>query len=119
MDIEEIRDKFRPAVKEIVEMCSVSDSMFDKEMFQIYIATIWANAVIDPRRNEIEEEDLPVLHDFLNEELQILLNPDTSITSCYKFIISSEGEESIKRLRIASRHKEFLYYFSRLILSTE
>lgn len=116
MDMREVREKFKTGIKDIVEMCSVSDAMFDKEMFQIYIATIWGNAVLDPERNGIEEQDLPLLHDFLNEELQALLNPDSTVSSCYEFIISEEGEKSIKRLRLARQHQDFLHYFARLIL---
>ena len=69
MDIVQAREKFVPAVEEILEDCRLSDALVDKDRFQIMMATIWGNAVLDPARSGIEEADLPVLHDFFNEEL--------------------------------------------------
>lgn len=117
MDIDEIRTRFRPAVQEIVDGCQVVDGFVDKDMFRVYIATIWGNAVLDPGETGIEESDLPVLHDFLNEEIEKVLGHGQDITTCYEYIISQDGEDSLARLNLTARHKEFLFYFARLILS--
>jgi hypothetical protein len=117
MDITEIRTRFQPAVQEIVDGCQVADGFVDKDMFRVYIATIWGNAVLDPGETGIEESDLPLLHDFLNEEIAQVMGEGQDITTCYEYIISEEGEDSLARLNLTSRHKEFLFYFARLILS--
>ena len=117
MDIIDIRLRFKPAVQEIIDQCRVSDDFVDKDMFRVYIATIWGNAVLEPQRSGIEESDLSVLHDFLNEEVEKVLGAGEDITRCYEFIVSQEGDDSLMRLRVTPRHKEFLHYFARLILS--
>ena len=49
MNIEEARAQFIPAVEEILDDCRLSDDLVDKDRFQIMMATIWGNAVLDPR----------------------------------------------------------------------
>ena len=117
MDIDEVRRRFSPAVQEIIDQCRVSDEFVDKDMFRVYVATIWGNAGLEPRKSGIEESELSVLHDFLNEEIEKVLGQGEDITRCYEFIVSKEGDDSLARLRVGARHKEFLHYFARLILS--
>jgi hypothetical protein len=117
MNIDELRRQFSPAILEIIDQCRVSDDFVDKEMFRVYIATIWGNAVLEPARTGLEESELSVLHDYLNEEIEKIMGPGEDITSCYEFIVSKEGDESLARLQVSARHKEFLHYFARLILA--
>ena len=117
MDIQEIKTRFAPAVQEIIDLCSISDSLFDRESFLIYIATIWGNTVSAPERAGISEADLEMLHNVLNEEIKKRLSEDVSVTSCYEFVLSKKGEEAMSRMRLTPQHKEFLEYFARLILS--
>ncbi len=116
MEPDDLRRRFTPAIDEILERCKVTEEMFDKERFQIFIATIWGNAVIEPERSGLNENQLELLHDFLNEELERNVGKGTSITSAYEFIIGKRGDESLTRLQITQRHREFLYHFARLIL---
>jgi len=85
--------------------------------FRVYILTVWGNAVLDPERSGIAVEDLSVLHDYLNEELAAVLGKDATLTSCYEYIMSKPGEDSLIRLQIAAEHKAFLHHFAALILS--
>ncbi len=119
MELAELRQKFIPAIEEILDLCRITDELIDKEMFQVYVATIWGNAVIDPQRSGITEDHLELLHDFLNEELARVVGSDATITSTYEFIVSKPGDESLTRLKIAKRHREFLFHFARLILARE
>ena len=118
-EIDELRARFVPAIEEILDQCRISDDFVDKEMFQVYIATIWGNAVLEPERSGIEESDLSSLHDFLNEEISRVVGEGNTVTSCYEFIVSKQGEESLERQGTSTRHKEFLHYFARLILQQE
>ena len=115
MDINDVRDRFMPAVTEIIEQCRVTDDFIDKDMFRVYIATVWGNAVLEPDQNGIDESELSVLHDFLNEEIGKVLGKGQNIASCYGYIVSKDGEESLARLQVTARHREFLHYFARLI----
>ncbi len=119
MEIAELRERFVPAIEEILNQCRITDDFVDKEMFQVYIATIWGNAVLEPERSGIGEDDLSSLHDFLNEEISRVVGVGCTVTSCYEFIVSKRGEESLERQKTSSRHKEFLHYFARLILQQE
>ena len=116
MDLPETRQRFKPAVDEILEQCRIADAFIDKELFQVYIATVWGNAALDPGKSGIEQEDLPILHDFLGEELGRVVGAGHDVRACYAFLMSDEGERSLLRLSITQRHKEFLQYFARLIL---
>lgn len=118
MDIDDIRQRFTPAVQEIIDQCRVTDDFVDKDMFRVYIATIWGNAVLDPRESGIEESQLSLLHDFLNEEIEKVLGSNQDVARCYEFIVSKDGDESLARLHVTPRHKEFLHYFARLVLAS-
>lgn len=119
MDLSECRRRFKPAVEEIVGICTVADEFVDKDKFRVYIATIWGNAALEPGKSGIEETELPTLHDFLNEEIEQILGRGETISSCYEYIVSKKGDESLERLQIGSQHKEFLHYFARIILGGE
>ena len=111
-----MRSRFAPAVEEIISRCQITDDFIDKEKFQVMIATVWGNAVLDPARSSIDEADLPDLHDFLNEYIAELVGKGETLTGCYEFIVSKKGDDSLARQQVTANHKEFLHYFARLIL---
>ncbi|MBQ74273.1 MAG: hypothetical protein CMQ20_04505 [Gammaproteobacteria bacterium] len=119
MDLQELRTHFTPALEEIIDKCKISNDLVDRELFQVYMATIWGNVVLDPEGSGVEENDLSSLHDFLNEEIERVLGQGANVTGCYDFIASKQGNESLERLGATSEHKEFLHYFARLILGQE
>ena len=119
MELNHLKKRYAPAIDEILDQCRITDEFVDKEKFQVYMATIWGNAVLDPQRSGLEEDDLESLHDFLNEEIQRVGGSGETITSCYEFIVSKKGEESLGRQQVAKRHRDFLYHFARLMLARE
>ncbi|MEX0942466.1 MAG: hypothetical protein WD002_07970 [Pseudomonadales bacterium] len=116
MNIDEIRQKFTPAVQEIIDQCRLTEDFVDKDLFRVYIATIWGNAVLEPEKSGLAESELSLLHDFLNEEIESILGKGQSITRCYEYLVSKEGEDAMTRLQVGSQHREFVFYFARLIL---
>ncbi|MFT7222453.1 MAG: hypothetical protein ACI8Z1_004080, partial [Candidatus Azotimanducaceae bacterium] len=40
MTLEELEQRFLPAIDEIIERCRISDEFVDKEKFQVLIATV-------------------------------------------------------------------------------
>ena len=116
MSAEQIKTTFSPAMDEIIERCSVSEGYVDKEQFQIMLATIWGNAVLDPSRSGIREDQLPELHDFLNTYLVEIVGAESNLTNCFEFIVSKAGQDSMDRQRITSNHRQFLHHFAGLIL---
>ena len=119
MDIDEIRQRFAPALQEITDQCLVTDDFVDKDMFRVYITTVWGNAVLEPERSGIGESDLPVLHDYLSEELGRIVGKDQDLTGCFEYLMSKEGEDCLERLQVTGRHKEFINYFGRLMLAAQ
>ena len=119
MNIKDIRQKFQPAILEIINASGVDDQFVDKDRFRVYIATVWGNAVLDPDRSGITEEDLPPLHDYLNEEIEGLLGAGETVTKCYEYLTSKAGEDSMNRLQVSQQHREFINYFARLILGND
>ena len=119
MTADEIRTRFVPAIEEIIEHCRITEDFVDKEKFQVLIATVWGNAVLEPERSGIEETDLPDLHDFLNEYVGKVVGPEEDVSGCFAFIMSKQGEDSLIRQRVSANHREFLHYFARLILQDE
>ncbi|MCB1644246.1 MAG: hypothetical protein KDI36_02275 [Pseudomonadales bacterium] len=117
MDIEEAREKFSPGIEEILGHCTIEDKFVDKDMFRVYVLTVWGNAVLDPERTGIAEADLSVLHDYLNEELSKIIGPGASIAREYEFILSKPGEDSLARLSISAEHRHFLTHFAHLVLT--
>ncbi len=116
MSAEKIKATFSPAMDEIVERCSVAEGYIDKEQFQVMLATIWGNAVLDPSRSGITEEQLPELHDFLNTYLFEIVGEKSNLTNCFEFIVSKAGQDSMDRQRITPNHRQFLHHFAKLIL---
>ena len=116
MSAEQIKTTFSPAMDEIIERCSVAEGYIDKEQFQVMLATIWGNAVLDPSRSGIAEEQLPELHDFLNTYLSEIVGEESNLTNCFEFIVSKAGQDSMDRQRITPNHREFLHHFAKLIL---
>ena len=116
MSLNDIRHRFTPALDEIIDRCRLTDDFVDKEQFQVLIATVWGNAVLEPERSGIESTDLEDLHDFLNEQIERVMGEGSSVTGCFEFIVSKQGEDSLARQQVTKNHKEFLLYFARLIL---
>ena len=80
MELSELRTRFIPVIEEILDQCRITDDLVDKERFQVYMATIWGNAVLDPERSGIEESDLSNLHDFFNEEIARVMGEGANVT---------------------------------------
>lgn len=119
MDINEIRDRFQPAIQEIINASGIDDQFVDKDRFRVYVATVWGNAVLEPERSGITETDLPVLHDFLNEEMEAILGRGQTVTTCYEYLTSKLGEDCMTRLQVNQQHRDFIHYFARLILGPD
>lgn len=118
MTLEELAVIFDPIIDQVFDSCALTDNFADKEMFQIYVATIWGNAVLEPRQANLDEGDLPLLHDYLNDVIQGVMGPDVTVTSCFEFLQTKTGQDSMTRFQLTKRHRDFLDYFTNLILST-
>ena len=113
------RTQFRPVLAEIARRSAVTDRFVDKDVYRIYVATLWANVVMDPADLALAEADLEPVHDYLNEAIAKVLGPGACITECFRFVNSKPGAETMDRCRVAQAHRDLLLYFSSMILDPE
>jgi hypothetical protein len=111
--------EFRPVLDEIEQRASVAGRFVDKDLYAIYLATLWANIALDPAEAGLGEDDLEPLHDYLNAELSRVLGPDRSLTDCFRFINSKAGDAAMDRCRLSRTHRELLQYFCSIILDPD
>ena len=116
---EQLKEAFEPVLTELREKAAVATSFIDKNFFQVSVATLWANVVLSPEDTGITEDDLPNLHDGLNEEIGSVLGPDTDLKTVFRFISSKDGEKTMVEARLNQTHKDLLLYFSSMILDPD
>ena len=110
---------FDPVLSDISERSLVAERLVDKDLYRIYIATLWANVVLDPAEVGIGEDDLEDLHDIVNSHVTDILGPDQGVRECFKFLNSKSGEGAMQAARLTQNHKDLLLYFSSMILDPD
>ncbi len=115
----ELRQQFAPVFKDIRNQSTVAERFIDRNVFSIYIATLWANVVLSPEDVGLLEEDLESLHDLLLEEVADVLGGDTTLQDIFKFVTSKEGERAMGEARLTQSHKDLLSYFASMILDPD
>lgn len=119
MNRSELRAAFEPVLKTIAERSCVTDNIVDKDLYRIYVATLWSNVVLDPADVGIGENDLETLHGVLNELTETILGAGQGIRECFAFVNSKSGEQAMQAARLASDHKDLLLYFASMILDPD
>jgi len=114
-----IRSRFSQILDDVEARSCVTDSFLDRETYQLYIATLWANVVLNPADAGLEESSLEPLHGYLNERVAAVLGPSASVTECFRFVNSTAGERAMAEARLNSTHRELLLYFSSMILDPD
>ena len=104
---------------DIRERASVVERFIDRNLFQLYMATLWANVVLSPEEAGIEEDDLPTLHDLVVAELAEVIGDGADLESVYRFISSKAGEKTMVEAKLNQTHKDLLQYFSSMILDPD
>ena len=74
---EQLAHAFEPVFVDIRERASVVERFIDRNLFQLYMATLWANVVLSPEEAGIGEDDLPTLHDLVVSELVDVIGEGT------------------------------------------
>jgi len=110
---------FDPVLDDISERSRVAERFVDKDLYRIYVATLWANVVLDPADVGIGEEDLEDLHDVVNARIAEVLGSEYSVRECFRFLNSKSGEQAMQAARLTQTHKDLLLYFSSMILDPD
>ena len=110
---------FQPILAAVERQSGLVERFVDKDLYCIYLATLWANLVLDPAAAGIDESDLESAHDVINLAASKVLGNDEAIVSAYRFINGKEGEKAMDRAKLTSRHRQLLLYFCSMILNPD
>ena len=115
----QLKDIFEPVFGDIRKRATVTEKFLDRDLYRVYIATLWSNVVLSPNEVGIEEEDIEPLHDILVSEISNAIGPENSMKEIYQFISSKDGEKAMVEAKLTQTHKDLLNYFSSMILDPE
>ena len=110
---------FRPALEDIAKRSTVAEVFVHRDVYRLYIATLWANVVMDPDEAGIVEEDLEDLSLLLNAEIERVLGAGNDLKSCFSFVNGKKGQAAMEEARLTPNHKDLLLYFCSLILDPD
>jgi hypothetical protein len=119
MTPEELEYAFAPVLQDLEERSQIAERFISRDLYQIYVATLWANVVMNPEEVGLTEDALPLLHDLLNDRLAAVLGSDSSLHSCFAFLNAKPGELAMKEAGLTQTHKELLLYFASMILDPD
>lgn len=114
-----IAENFASVFKDIRERSTVTERFLDRDLYRVYVSTLWSNVVLSPDEVGLDEEDLPELHDILLEEINDAIGPTESLHDVFKFISSKDGERAMQEARLTQSHKDLLQYFASMILDPD
>ena len=115
----ELARVFEPILAAAQKQASVADGVVDRDLYRIYLATLWANLALDPAAANIAETDLEAAHDAINSLARHVLGEEDAITAAFRFIDGKEGEQALARAKTTTRHRALLQYFCSMILDPE
>jgi hypothetical protein len=115
----DVRAQFGDVLDDIEARASVTERFVDKNLYRLYLATLWSNVVLNPDDAGLDESDLERLHEYLNERITSVLGAGADITECFRFINSKAGEAAMNEARLNQTHRELLLYFSSMILDPD
>ena len=119
LELTDLKYAFEPVFTDIRERSTVVERFIDRNLYQVYMATLWANVVLSPGEAGISEDDLEALHDLVVHELAEALGKGTNLNSVFEFISSKPGEQAMLEAKLNQTHKDLLQYFSSMILDPE
>ncbi len=119
MSVADIQARFTEVLDDIEQRSCITDRFVDRDLYRLYLATLWANIVLNPDDAGLSEADLEPLHDYLNERAARVLGADGSLTECFRFVNSKAGEQAMQVARLNQTHKELLLYFASMILDPD
>ncbi len=111
--------RFSEILDDIEARSCVTERFVDRDLYRLYLATLWANIVLNPEDVGLVEEDLEALHDYLNERAASVLGETGSLTECFRFVNGKEGERAMQAARLNQTHRELLLYFASMILDPD
>lgn len=111
--------RFAPVLDDLAARAAVTDRMVDKDAYRILVTTLWVNVVLDPADVGLEEAHLEPLHDVVNRRIAGVLGSGETLTSCFRYLNTRDGERAMKEARLTPNHRDMLLYLASIILDPE
>ena len=108
-------DLYAPVLAEIEQRARVGDRCLDKDVYRIYLATLWANAVLEPGRAGLEADNLEAFYDYLNARSRTLLGGEEPVLDCFRYLIGKQGGPAMERAHVPADHRAQLLRFAGLM----
>ena len=99
----ELQRLFEPILAAAERQSGVAERFVDKDLYRIYLATVWANVVMDPAAIGLTEDDLESAHDVINLNAQRLIGDEHAITAAFRFVSSQTASVRWTRPRCRAR----------------
>lgn len=119
MSSQALKESFAAVFADIRDRSTIADRFIDRDLYRVYVATLWSNVVLSPEEVGLDEEDLPDLHDILTAEISDAIGATASLHEVFKFISSKDGERAMQEARLTQSHKDLLQYFASMILDPD
>lgn len=119
MSAETIAQQFKPVFADIRDRSTIAERFIDRDLYRVYMATLWSNVVMSPDDAGLLEEDLEELHDVVLAEMSSAIGPHESLHELFSFISSKDGERAMSEARLTQSHKDLLQYFASMILDPD
>lgn len=107
--------RYQDILGEIERLSTVTDQFLDTERYRVYPATLWTNAVLEPGRAGLGGDELEAFYDFLNDRGRDILGGEEPLKDCFRYLLCSQGEQAMERLRLPANHREQLKRFGALM----
>lgn len=103
-----LAERYEDIIAEIARLSRVTDQFLDTELYRVYLATLWTNAVLEPGRAGLDSDELEAFYDFLNERGRDVLGGEEPLKDCFRYLSSRQGEQAMERLRLPAGHRQQL-----------
>ncbi len=111
-------DQFAPVFADIRHRATVADRFINRDLYRVYMATLWSNVVLSPEDVGLDEDNIEDLHDVILAETADAIGACT-MQELFKFIVSKDGERAMQEARLNQSHKDLLSYFASMIIDPE
>lgn len=109
----------KAVLEEIESKCQITDHLVDKDQYRIFLATIWANLVLDPSSAGFNESDLEHVYDALTSKAAGVLGGSNALKEAFQFLTTKEGEASMGRAKLTRNHQNLIAYFASMMIDPE
>ena len=119
MSKEHIAEALAPVFSDLRQRAEIADSVLDRDLYKLSIATLWSNLVLDPEGSGIEESELEGVHDVISDECASTLGSESDLTEVFRWIASNAGDRAMKAAQLRPDHADMLRYFASMILDPD